>query len=146
MSTPSSSSSSLGSTSEPLDLDSLQIVISAPESVPPVPSAEPVSPEAKQLTKAKAEPYVMPTAFDSKVTTMYTYACPHCKVLVQTEKIQCGIFRHGVFKGSWKQIPPHLPKAQCDALAAQGKIVGCGKPYQLTGNKNRMKVSPCEYK
>jgi hypothetical protein len=45
--------------------------------------------------------------------------------------INCAIFRHGVFKQTGQQIPPHESKAKCDAYAATGKIYGCGKPFKL---------------
>jgi hypothetical protein len=40
--------------------------------------------------------------------------CPHCNNSVFIEKINCGIFRHGVWKKNRKQIDPHCPKKLCD--------------------------------
>jgi hypothetical protein len=33
-----------------------------------------------------------------------------------------------------QQIDPHLCKAECDRLASEGLIIGCGKPFKLVRN------------
>lgn len=57
--------------------------------------------------------------------------CPHCELLVEIEQINCGIFRHGMFKGTGNQVEPHLPKEQCDILINTDQIYGCGKPFRV---------------
>ena len=40
--------------------------------------------------------------------------CPHCNQLIIIEKINCAIFRHGIFKESGNQIDPHSSKDLCE--------------------------------
>lgn len=70
--------------------------------------------------------------------------CPHCNAVVAIPKDQtnCRIFRHGIRTDTWQQVNPHLPKEQCDALVAEGKVIGCCKPYRLDENNEAV---PCEY-
>ena len=57
--------------------------------------------------------------------------CPHCNLFVHIERINCGIFRHGVFKDNMQQIDPHLPEEYCKRLIEEDKIIGCGKPFMI---------------
>ena len=57
--------------------------------------------------------------------------CPHCEEPIVIEKINCGIFRHGVYKATGKQIGPHSSKEKCDSLKEKDLIYGCGKPFQI---------------
>lgn len=66
---------------------------------------------------------------------MLTVTCPTCRELVIIEKINCGIFRHGVNKKTGKQINPHLEKTKCESLVSKGKIFGCGKPFRIVDNE-----------
>ena len=68
--------------------------------------------------------------------------CPHCQGAVWVEQLNCKIFRHGIFKQTGKQIPPHASKADCDKWFEQGEIWGCGKPFQIDENS---KAIVCEY-
>ena len=34
-----------------------------------------------------------------------------------------------------EQIPPHLPKNECDRLATDQLIYGCGRPFRLEGGQ-----------
>lgn len=72
-----------------------------------------------------------------------SFCCPHCfeYVIVKKNEVNCKIFRHGAMKNGGIQIPPHLPKEQCDMLSEKGIIYGCGKPFYMDG-KN---VSVCGY-
>lgn len=54
--------------------------------------------------------------------TMFEVICPHCQGIVIIEQLNCKIFRHGIFKRSGKQIPPHAPKAECDVWVEKGEI------------------------
>jgi hypothetical protein len=67
--------------------------------------------------------------------------CPHCKELLEIEQINCGIFRHAVFKHNFQPIPPHSSKQECDNLLKKNLVYGCGKPFQI---KNGI-TSICEY-
>jgi hypothetical protein len=55
--------------------------------------------------------------------------CPHCKESIVIEKLNCGIFRHGVSKVTGHQLAPHLDKQNCDLLKEKDLIYGCGKPF-----------------
>ena len=71
--------------------------------------------------------------------------CPHCSrgVIIDKTEINCGIFRHGVWRGSGDPINPHAPKEECEDLVSKGLIYGCGKPFQV--NKETFDVSICDY-
>jgi len=78
---------------------------------------------------------------------IYVY-CPHCNILILIYKneINCSIFRHGVMKNNMQQIDPHLPKEECDRLAKDGLIIGCGKPFRLVTNKEEEYTAiKCDY-
>lgn len=68
--------------------------------------------------------------------------CPHCNLFVIIESINCGIFRHGVFKINGEGIPPHSPKEFCDTVFQKGEIWGCGKPFQILNN---LEIKICDY-
>ena len=72
--------------------------------------------------------------------------CPHCEQMMCIERRNCDIFRHGVYKNNNKQIPPHLPKKDCDELARKDLIYGCGKPFELSIVDDELVASICEYK
>ena len=71
--------------------------------------------------------------------------CPHCSEYVIIEKLNCGIFRHGVFISSYKQLDPHTSKEKCDYYYNNKKIYGCGKPYQVIKEGDEYKVIICDY-
>lgn len=62
-----------------------------------------------------------------------TIYCPHCNdiILINYREINCRIFRHGVFKNTFEQIPPHSSKLDCDKFISDDIIYGCGKPFRL---------------
>jgi hypothetical protein len=72
---------------------------------------------------------------------MLELQCPHCNGMVIIEQLNCAIFRHGVFKNTGKQIPPHASKEECDNWVKNNDIYGCGKPFQVIENKPVI----CEY-
>ena len=59
--------------------------------------------------------------------------CPHCGICIEVEEINCAIFRCGIYKHNGKQIPPHLPKSECDTI--KDVIWGCGKPFKYENKK-----------
>jgi hypothetical protein len=79
--------------------------------------------------------------------------CPHCDMCIEVVKLNCRIFRHGVYKRTGKQIPPHLDKPTCDRLFETGQIYGCGKPFKIEEvnhsdlNLNALKLQAfkCDY-
>lgn len=72
--------------------------------------------------------------------------CPHCHLSVWIEEINCAIFRHGVFRDTHVQVPPHASKTECDDLVARDLIIGCGKPFRVVvdGDANATAVV-CDY-
>jgi len=72
-------------------------------------------------------------------------SCPHCNEYILIEKINCGIFRHGIFKNNEKQIDPHSNKEICDYYIQNNMIYGCGKPFQILLENNIIKLVTCDY-
>lgn len=72
------------------------------------------------------------------------YKCPHCdeNIIILQKDINCGIFRHGVFKNSMVQLNPHASKDECDRVLKENLIYGCGKPFRITHDK---KLIICDY-
>jgi len=62
--------------------------------------------------------------------------CPHCQEPVLIEKLNCCIFRHGIFKQNGEQINAHASKDLCDFYIQNDLILGCGKPFQIILNTN----------
>lgn len=77
--------------------------------------------------------------------------CPHCNGSIIVTKLNCGIFRHGVFKKTNKPIDPHLSQVGCEKLITDNVIYGCGKPFQIVisekgeNNSHTHIVSKCDY-
>ena len=71
--------------------------------------------------------------------------CPHCQQLIEILAINCAIFRCGIYRANGEQIPPHLPKEECDRLFAEGAIYGCGKPFRLQYDGDVLISVVCDY-
>lgn len=69
--------------------------------------------------------------------------CPHCNDYILIEKLNCGIFRHSIFKNNGQQVPPHSSKEECDKYIANNEIYGCGKPFKINIETNM--AEKCEY-
>lgn len=69
--------------------------------------------------------------------------CPHCRATIEVEKLNCCIFRCGIYKKDNTQIPPHLPKPECDRLFAAGLIHGCGRPFRYDMDTRAVVI--CDY-
>jgi hypothetical protein len=48
--------------------------------------------------------------------------------------VNCGVFRHGVWRDSGMQLPPHASRSTCEAAVASGRLDGCGRPFRLLLN------------
>lgn len=93
----------------------------------------------------------------------YNFRCPHCSgyVIVPIGSVNCRIFRHASYfqvlphlpliNGNYQYIPttpinPHTSKEQCDQLVAEGRVLGCAKPFRFVyspdGNNY---VEKCDY-
>ena len=84
----------------------------------------------------------------SKIETTFIIDCPHCFQKCEILEINCAIFRCGIFKNSLQQIPPHLPKNECEYLFDNNLIYGCGKPFQIVLDENKKLYTAviCDYK
>jgi len=71
--------------------------------------------------------------------------CPHCKEYIIIEKLNCGIFRHGIFKNNSIQINPHAPKDECDYYIDKQLIYGCGKPFKIILIGENFSIEICDY-
>ena len=71
--------------------------------------------------------------------------CPHCNDYIIIQKINCGIFRHGVLIENGKQIDPHSPKDLCDYYIGENKIYGCGKPFRIININDNFDTEICGY-
>lgn len=60
--------------------------------------------------------------------------CPHCNQHIIIDQINCGIFRHAMYK-TGMPFPPHASKQMCDDAINQAIIYGCGKPFRVVGDK-----------
>ena len=73
-------------------------------------------------------------------------SCPHCQEFFIIDKINCGIFRHGVLKKSGKQINPHSSKRTCYNYIKKKMKIGCGKPFRVfKDSKGEIKIEICDY-
>ncbi len=77
--------------------------------------------------------------------TPFFVLCPHCDSYVEILEINCAIFRHGVFKDSGEQIPPHSSEEQCRDYIEKNSIYGCGKPFRLLKRENEYITEQCGY-
>jgi hypothetical protein len=71
--------------------------------------------------------------------------CPNCNEYFIMEKLNCGIFRHGIVKENGKQMDPHSSKDLCDYYIRENKIYGCGKPFQVLLINNKLETKICDY-
>lgn len=81
------------------------------------------------------------------MSDFYVFTCPHCQgsVIVQYNELNCRIFRHGVYKHNGEQMPPHTPREECERLAQQGLIIGCGQPFRVEGDGAAAVAVVCDY-
>ena len=79
------------------------------------------------------------------IDTEFMISCPHCNEIIIIEKINCGIFRHGIYKNTLQQIDPHLCKEKCEKLIYENIIIGCGKPFRIHKENNQWIAVICEY-
>lgn len=75
----------------------------------------------------------------------FVVECPHCKIPVLIEKLNCAIFRHGSLKSDGQQIDPHSSKELCDYYIEKNLINGCGKPFKVKKDENNYVAIVCEY-
>lgn len=71
----------------------------------------------------------------------FIVVCPNCGDFIEILEINCGIYRHGVFKDTLEPIPPHSRKEECDRYVKEGLIYGCGNPFQVVNGV----AEDCDY-
>ena len=72
--------------------------------------------------------------------------CPHCNSYLSITELNCGIFRHGIYKETNEQIDPHLSEENCKKLIESNQIYGCCKPFQIIIQDNGdWIVQKCDY-
>jgi hypothetical protein len=71
--------------------------------------------------------------------------CPSCSEPIIISKVKCGIFRHGVYKNTGKQINPHSNEERCNYLVMNNKIWGCGRPFRIIEKDGDFIAIECEY-
>ena len=81
-----------------------------------------------------------------KVSNTFLFECPHCDNQIQVLKsqINCKIFRHGIYKNTFKQINPHLSKNKCEELVTKNLVFGCAKPFKFIDSIEPY-VEVCDY-
>lgn len=77
--------------------------------------------------------------------------CPHCNhpLQIYKQEINCGIFRHGIYKNG-TQLDPHASKEICDKFLSEEQGFGCGKPFRIYKNENSLNeknfyIETCDY-
>ena len=78
------------------------------------------------------------------IIVMIIVSCPHCSQLIEIVELNCCIFRCGMYQENGEQLPPHLPKIECDRLAENGLIYGCGKPFLVKLEEEYVAIV-CDY-
>jgi hypothetical protein len=76
---------------------------------------------------------------------MILITCPHCQQLIEMLALNCSIFRCGQYRRNGEQIPPHLHKEECDRLAMNMEIWGCGKPFRVEVIPSGYQAIVCDY-
>ena len=71
--------------------------------------------------------------------------CPHCADMIEILQINCGVFRHGVFKKNQQQINAHAPEEFCKNVFENELIYGCGKPFKVININGQYIAVICGY-
>ena len=80
---------------------------------------------------------------ESKLSSVVN--CPHCNILIDIIELNCCIFRCGIFKNNFNQINPHESKTNCDAFVVGDLIYGCGKPFIIKIEDDKLIINKCDY-
>jgi hypothetical protein len=74
--------------------------------------------------------------------------CPHCNLPIIIEELNCGIFRHAVYKTDpTRQVPSHSSQATCENLVTTDNVIGCCKPFLVAvrPGTHKLTIKKCEY-
>jgi hypothetical protein len=67
--------------------------------------------------------------------SLIMFTCPYeeCQgtITVAPNQINCGVFRHGVYKATGRPVGAHLSQDKCLELVRQGKVYGCVQPFRI---------------
>jgi hypothetical protein len=66
-------------------------------------------------------------------------------IIVYSNEINCGIFRHAIFKSNLQQINPHETKENCNKYIANNLVYGCAKSFQLIKQNNNYVIQIWNY-
>lgn len=70
--------------------------------------------------------------------------CPQCGEYIIIHELNCGIFRHAIYK-SGEQIDPHMKEKDCQQLLKEKRIFGCGKPFRIIVKDGVYVAEVCDY-
>ena len=76
---------------------------------------------------------------------MLILLCPNCEEYVEIQEINCGIFRHAIYKNTLSQVNSHLPENECKNLLENNQVFGCCKPFKLENIEGELKAVKCDY-
>lgn len=71
--------------------------------------------------------------------------CPHCECMIELIQINCGIFRHGVYKSTMQQMNAHASETECNDAIMKDEIYGCGKPFRVELINDEYIAITCPY-
>ena len=74
---------------------------------------------------------------------IYHFECPHCSGLIEVESsnVNCGIFRHAIFKDTHDFVQPHSTEIECESYINNNSVYGCCKPFKI----ENMQAVICDY-
>lgn len=102
-----------------------------------------------QKTLNKNESKIIKPILNDSNDLFLIFECPNCDTQIQVFKNEtnCNIFRHGVYKNTYEQIPPHTSKIDCEELLKNDKVFGCCCPFYFCKepNINDSKIIICDY-
>ncbi len=58
--------------------------------------------------------------------------CPTCNREIEIVKVNCGVFRCGIYKKSYRQLGSHAKEKYVKKLLENDKIIGCGNPFRYS--------------
>ena len=81
-------------------------------------------------------------SYDSIILT-----CPICGdyLFIYLTDINCGIFRHAVYKNTLINIDPHESKEKCELLIKTGQVYGCASPFRVIHQESVYIAIKCDY-
>lgn len=72
------------------------------------------------------------------------YTCPHCSIDIEIVKLNCGIFRCGIFQlknGNFRQLPKHAKQGVIQKIKNHFVVYGCGNPIKYDQLTNQLIIT-----